>query len=432
MELSRGRRGGDGGMTPFSYLCSTCRCRRFKTAYMMNKYTLTEVNDRKSRKEFLILPVYLYRNEKNWIRPLDKDVEDVFDPETNKAFRSGECIRWILLDEKGKTIGRVAAFYDRKLADKNDQPTGGMGFFECINDREAAFMLFDACREWLREKGMEAMDGPVNFGDRDRWWGLLVDGFFEPNYRVNWNFSYYREMFEAYGFKTYFEQYTFKRSIGVDGIHPALLEKAERVFANPDYSFRHINKKDLARAAEEFRIIYNQAWASYPGAKQISKVHAMALLKSFKPVMDERLMWFAYYKDEPIGFYIMIPEINQIVKYLNGRMDIVGKIKFLYHTWVKTCKKANGVIFGVVPKFQGKGIEGGMIKAFANIALKPGFPYNDIELNWIGDFNPAMLKLADQLAFRVRKTHLTMRYLFDREKEFKRQEAIKRREAPPA
>ena len=386
----------------------------------MEKYLLAEVNDKETRREFLMLPVRLYRDEKNWIRPLDNDVEKVFDRDINKSFRNGECIRWILRDAGGLTIGRVAAFYDKKIAKNNPQPTGGMGFFECINDREAAFTLFDACREWLKGKNMEAMDGPVNFGDRDRWWGLLVDGFTEPNYCMPWNFLHYKDLFEEYGFKDYFNQFTFRRHIGIDGVHPVIMEKAERVYRNPEYSFRHVNKRNLDKAADDFRIVYNQAWAKFSGVKEITKTHARALLTSFKPIMDERLIWFAYHKDEPIGFFIMIPEINQIIKHLDGRLDWIGKAKFFYHKLRKTCHKVYGVIFGVVPGFQGKGIDGGMIKAFADLALKPGFQYNDLELNWIGDFNPAMIKLANQLGFKMIKTHVTYRYLFDREKEFKR------------
>src|SRR5688572_21106005 len=119
----------------------------------------------KDIQEFLMFPVRLYKNEPAWIRPLDKDIENVFDAEANKAFKHGECIRWILQDDSGNTIGRVAAFVNKKLVHKgNDQPTGGMGFFECINDKEAAFLLLDTCKQWLQSKGMEAMDGPINFG----------------------------------------------------------------------------------------------------------------------------------------------------------------------------------------------------------------------------------------------------------------------------
>src|SRR5687768_7190333 len=99
-------------------------------------------------KEFLLLPTRLYKNEPHWIRPIDADIESVFDTEKNKTFRHGECIRWILKNDQDQTIGRVAAFVNQKTSKKgNDQPTGGMGFFECINDQPAAFMLFDTCKD---------------------------------------------------------------------------------------------------------------------------------------------------------------------------------------------------------------------------------------------------------------------------------------------
>src|SRR5690606_31426253 len=113
---------------------------------------LTEVTTPQHIREFLMLPVRLYRNVPQWIRPLDADIESVFDRERNKAFRHGECIRWILTDDAGRTIGRIAAFVNEKTSMKgNEQPTGGMGFFECIEDREAAFMMFDACKKWLQD-----------------------------------------------------------------------------------------------------------------------------------------------------------------------------------------------------------------------------------------------------------------------------------------
>ena len=125
---------------------------------------IIEVQEKKTAKEFLRFPIKLYKDEPNWIRPLDKDVEGVFDPEKNKTFRNGECIRWILTNDQGETIGRIAAFVNKKTVNKdNDQPTGGVGFFECINDQEAANLLFDTAKKWLEEKGMEAMDGPINF-----------------------------------------------------------------------------------------------------------------------------------------------------------------------------------------------------------------------------------------------------------------------------
>ncbi len=171
---------------------------------------LIEVNTTSLENEFILFPVRLYKNEQNWIRPLDKDIRDIFDINKNKLFKQGgKCIRWILKDVEGVTIGRVAAFINPKANKKEEVPTGGVGFFECIEDQEAANTLFDAGKRWLEAQGIEAMDGSVNFGERDKWWGVLVDGFSEPNYCMPWNFPYYTSLFENYGFQLYFKQFTY-------------------------------------------------------------------------------------------------------------------------------------------------------------------------------------------------------------------------------
>lgn len=379
-------------------------------------YILTEVNNLHTHKQFLSVPLSLYRDDKHWIRPLDEDIESVFDPKKNKHFRQGEAIRWILTDEQGTAIGRVAAFIHysevEKEKKKNRLAAGGMGFFECINNHEAAFTLFDACKEWLLNRGMAAMDGPVNFGERDRWWGLLTQGFTEPNYCMPYNPTYYQELFEAYGFQIYFKQYTYYRSLKHGGVNPIVLEKAQRLLRQPEYHFCHIRKKELEKFTEDFRTVYNKAWIRITGIR-MSKIQANAMMKQMKPILDERLMWFGYYNNEPVSFYIMIPEMNQLIKHLNGKLNILGKIKLFYHLKIKKIDKALGMIFGVVPEHQGKGVEAAMVEAFSHVAWAPGFPYDDFEMNWIGDFNPSMMRVAEQVGGKINKTHHTYRKIFD-------------------
>jgi len=388
------------------------------------QYRIIEVKDKKAKKEFLLFQVKLYKKDKSYIRPLNNEVEKVFNPKQNKLFRQGECIRWILADETGKTIGRVAAFVDRKSAEKNDQPTGGMGFFDCINNNEAAFALFDACREWLKNKSMEAMDGPINFGERDRWWGCLAEGFSFPNYCNNYNFPYYKDLFEAYGFQDYFRQITYHTPIKNDRMNPVIREKAMRLATNPDYTFKHVEKGNSDNYTKDFSIIYNKAWAKFPGVKALSEVQVKVMFKSMKPIMDEKLLWFGYYKNEPIACFLMIPEINEIVKHLNGNFNILGKLKFMYYKWRGVCFKSFGIVFGVVPEQHRKGVEGALIIAYAKVAQARDFPYEELEMNWIGDFNPAMMHLVEEVGGRPAKIHITFRYLFDRTKEFKRCEKV--------
>lgn len=384
-------------------------------------YRIAVLSSKKDIRDFHDLPATLNNGDRNWIKPLYKDIESVFHPSTNTLFRTGEAVRWILRDENGTPVGRVAAFYSKKIASANGSHVGGMGFFECINDHEAAKMLFDACRDWLAEKDMTVMEGPVNFGDRDRWWGLLVDGFMPPNYCMPYNPPYYRELFEAYGFRNYFEQYTYQMPVDDSRLSSVIREKAERVFANPDYTFRYMTMKEMRDIARNFMIVYNKGWARFPGVKTISEGHARLILKSIRPVLDEKLLWFGFYRDEPVCFFLMLPEINQIVRHLNGKLNHVGRLKFLWYRHVKKeLTKAFGLIFGIVPDHQRKGVEGALIISFAKLAMSDKFPYRELEFNWIGDFNPSMMHLLDQIGAKIIKTHITYRYLFDRNAPFER------------
>jgi hypothetical protein len=382
---------------------------------------LIEVTTKEHINEFLNFPVRLYKNEPHWIRPLDKDIESVFDKEKNKTFRHGECTRWILVDDKNETIGRVAAFVNNKTVNKaNDQPTGGLGFFDCINDQAAAFFMFDACKEWLKSKGMEAMDGPINFGARDRWWGLLIEGFDrDPNYQCNYNFPYYKNFFEAYGFQVYFYQLTFWRTV-MGPLSPRLHEKAQIMAKNPDYEFRHLKKSEVDKLADYLLEVYNKAWAKRGDNPELTAAQAKLIVKQMKPIMDLKLLYFGFYKGTPISFFLSLPEINQIFKHLNGKLDLIGKIKFLWHQLRKTNRKAFGILFGVVPEHQGKGCDGAMVLASRKVLQDEYKRYDEYEMNWIGDFNPRMINVVEQVGADVCKRHATYRKLFDETKPFKR------------
>jgi GNAT superfamily N-acetyltransferase len=380
---------------------------------------LVEVRTKNLAKEFLLVNVEINKNNPNYIRPMDKDINDVFNPQKNKAFRFGEAARWILKSDDGKLIGRIAAFTNKKYRSKGDDvPVGGIGFFDCINDQWAADMLFDVARHWLSQKGMGAMDGPINFGERDRWWGLLVEGFQPPVYCLNYNPPYYKELFENYGFKNYYNQYCF----GIDPtkeINQKIMNRHVQVSANPAISARHIKKNQLEKYAADFTIVYNKAWAGHGGLKELKKEQVLAMFKKMKPVMDEKIIWFAYHHEEPIGIFANIPDLNQWFKYLNGKFDFWHKLKFLWIKMTKPNTKFTGLVFGIVPEFQGKGIDSYLINE-AKLVIQPLQQYKEYELQWIGDFNPKMINVAETFGdtFRSRKL-ITYRYLFDRTKEFK-------------
>jgi hypothetical protein len=379
---------------------------------------LKVVNDTASRKAFLKLPYKIYKDEPAWIAPLEKDIENIFDPTHNPAFADGECIRWILTDDKDKVIGRVAAFYNkRNLQSQNDYPAGGMGFFECINDEQAAFALFDACREWLVTKEMLAMDGPVNFGERDKFWGLLVKGFDEPSYQEPYNTAYYEAFFEKYGFREYFQQHTYrmrKETFAIDR-----LEKiTQRVIRNTSYTFSHFESAKLDKYVHDFATIYNAAWSKFENFKPVTDKEIKAIFKELKPILVEEFIWYAYVGGEPAGFIVMMPDVNQIFKYVNGKLDIFGKLKFLYYKATKPMTKIKGLVFGIAPQYQNLGLDAALVYHFHKEAAQKA-QYTIAEISWVGGFNPKMQSLMKGMNGEVSKVHITYRKLFDENLPFK-------------
>ena len=385
---------------------------------------LVPVASMADEKRFIEFPVFLYRNHRTWIRPLDADIQAVFDPEANKAFEHGDCRRW-LLEDNGRTIGRIAAFTNHHTGGSGKGAlSAGIGFFDCVDDQKAANLLFDAARDWLSSKGATYMDGPVNFGRRDKWWGLLTKGFdLEPNYQCNYNFPYYQGLFETYGFQTYYEQFTFLKQIQ-EPLSRRLEYKAELVSANPAYTFEHLKISELDRFTADIIEVYNKAWVKHEGVQRLSMEQGKAIIERLKPVMDEKIIWVAYHSGDPVAIFVCIPEVNELLKYVDGKLNLLGKLKFFWKKKTSRNRKILGMVFGVVPEHQGKGVDGAIIHKMKK-ELSTSKKYETIEMNGIGDFNPKMIMVVRQVGGAVCKVHTTYRYLFDRNQPFERMKPIR-------
>ncbi|MGB5005483.1 MAG: hypothetical protein WBO39_00995 [Ferruginibacter sp.] len=379
------------------------------------------VTDNITATEFIQTSVVILKNDPSWVRPLDKDINEVFDKTKNKAFRFGEITRWILKDDSGNLIGRIAAFINKKYKSKGDDvPVGGIGFFECINNQEAADLLFDNAKQWLIQKGMEAMDGPINFGERDRWWGLITKGFTPPLYCMNYNPPYYVTLFENYGFKLFYNQVCFAMEAQKQ-IAQKTRDRHKVLDADPDISCETIKKNNLEKYANDFVEVYNKAWAGHGGLKQMNKDQVLLMFKTMKPVMDESITYFAYHKGTAIGMFINMPDINQYFKHMNGKFGLLQKLEFLWRQKFRPARKFVGLVFGIVPEWQGKGIDSYIIGECQKLVQVPPYLYQEYEIQWIGDFNPKMINVAESFGDTYRSRNLvTYRYLFDRTKEFKR------------
>ncbi|MDB5209602.1 MAG: hypothetical protein JWQ30_429 [Sediminibacterium sp.] len=381
---------------------------------------LVEVTDKQTAKDFLTVNALLNKSNPNYIRPLDNEVNDVFDPAKNKNYKYGETKRWVAMDDDGELIGRIAAFTNSKYINKGTEfKTGGIGFFDCINDQALANVLFDTAKEWLQNKGMQAMDGPINFGDRDKWWGLMVEGFDdEPMYGMSFNPPYYESLFNNYGFQNYYNQYYYSMKVD-DPLPPRFPERHAKFKAKPGYVAKHVDLKHLEKYAGDFATVYNAAWAQHGEAKEITKESVIKLFKTMKPIMDERLVWFAYYKEEPIAMFINIPDVNQYFKHFNGKFGLLEKLRLLWMKKTGYNKRLTGLAFGVVPKYQALGIDSFMIYECGLLVQNKGW-YTQYEMGWAGEWNPKMINIYKSLNGVQSRRMITFRYLFDRGREFER------------
>ena len=377
------------------------------------------VHSRKDERAFLDFPRKLYRNDPNHVVMFDSEVRNAFNRKVNPYFNHGDAVRWIVRNDRGETTGRIAAFYDTSKDEADYVRSGGCGFFECIHDQQVAFLLFDTAKAWLQEHGYEAMTGPINFGENDSNWGCLVQGFIPQGLGMNYNLPYYKELFESYGFQLYYRQLSFHLDI-VKPFPERFWKIAEWINNRKGFTYRHYDPKETARFVDDIVYIYNQAWSQL--RKDYTPMDPASLydeLRKIKMILDPEMVWFAYHNDEPISFFMFLPDANQIFRHLNGKLHLINKLRFLYQIRKKTITRARGTAAGVIPRFQNSGVESGIFYELRKVMdTKP--QYTEFELSWVGDFNPKMISLYQNTGAVHAKTHHTYRYLFDRKKPFQR------------
>ncbi|WP_286756423.1 hypothetical protein [Roseivirga sp. UBA838] len=369
---------------------------------------LIEVKNRSEELAFLDVARELYKNDPEWVCPLDTDIEAVFNPEKNTYYQHGEATRWILKNSSGKLIGRVAAFINEKKANYNNKRIGGIGFFESINDETASKMLLDAAIGWLKERKVTTVDGPINFGENDQYWGLLVEGFTQPSYGMAYNHPYYKQLLESYGFQKKMEQITNEFTLE-NGLSPRFVKIAEYVMQRrPNLEIREFKPTLIDGFAEDFMNIYNSAWAEFENFTPIKKEYVIETFRKIKPIVDPGLVQFAYVDGEPAAFVMCLPDVNQIFKKFNGKLNLWNKLRFVWLKKTKYITRVRVVVMGSKPKFQNMGLESVLTYCCFKHTIT-NTNVNEIELSWVGDFNEKMLAIHRGLGAKPSKKHITYR-----------------------
>jgi hypothetical protein len=374
---------------------------------MSKSYQLQRVTD---FKHFHAVLDEVYRGNKQYIYPLRTDIEGIL-TDKNSAYAEDNLRLWVVLEDDNRPVGRIAAFIDKSRNEELELPVGGIGFFESIEDDQVAELLFSTAEDWLRDEGMQAVDGPINFGERDKFWGLLTQGFYRPIYQETYNPPYYQRMFEDRGYNPH-EQCLTMRGVVADFPAEKLGVLSDRVKERYGLYTKQIDKNNLGQSAHDFAHAYNSAFSHWPYFKPLTGEDILPTFKQMKPIMDPHLTSLAYDKDgQPIGMAGLIPDINCFMKDVNGKMDWKGLPRFLWRLkFQKHPRNCKGVAFGIVSDYQRMGVYPLMVDAMfqsGNQHNKKTYKY--VDLATIRGHNEVMVKTCQKMNTKVDRVHIAYR-----------------------
>jgi len=361
------------------------------------------VENEHDRMKFIRFPWEIYKGDKYWVPPLIFDVRKNLNVTKNPFFRHAEMDLFLAEDE-GKIVGRIAAIKNDNHNNFHNDKTGFFGFFETIDNSEVSDLLLDTACRWCSEKGMDEIRGPVNPSTNDEC-ALLIDGFdSSPVFLMTYNPPHYRDKIESFGFQKAKDMYAYRipSEVITDEKVMARLERmAKLIKQRSDIVTRNINMKELASEVRKIEEVYNSAWENNWGFVPLTTEEFDYMADSLKMVVDPNMVLFAEVNGKPAGFTLTLPDFNQVLKKMNGRLLPFGFFKLLYYKkkidWLRV------IIMGVRPEYQKRGIDSVFYLETIRNGNKGG--YGGAEISWVLEDNMAMRQTAEKLGARIYKTY---------------------------
>ncbi len=371
------------------------------------KLEVRPVASRRDLARFIKLPWRLYRNETRWIPPLVSERRKFLDRENNPFFEHAEA-EYFLAWRDGKPVGRISAHHDDRLNEFQSQNWGLFGFFESERDPEVARALLEAAAKWNAARGRREMLGPMDFTTNDEC-GLLVEGYDRPPLVLQpWHPPYYQELLEgSCGLDKMMDLYMWQLRLDEvedkGGFHPFIYAAAEKVVSEHGVTIRHMRKRDFEAELQRFMDVYNAAWETNWGFVPLTEKEVRYYAADLKPILDERWAMIAERDGEVLGAALSLPDINQCLKHMNGRLLPVGWAKFLYHR--RKIDRIRVFALGVKPEYQDLGIAA----AFYVKHLEQADPEHKSvwwgEMGWILETNEAMNRAMEGMGGKVVKRY---------------------------
>lgn len=347
---------------------------------------IVEITNKKELKEFVTFPLSLYKNDPFYASPLIKEmIEHLTDK--NPFFKKAK-VKFFIAYKNGKTAGRIAGIVNHAHLEFHRDDTGFFGLFECINDKDVAFNLFDSVKQFLNEHNLKIMRGPMNLSTNEEC-GFLYEGFETPSmFMIPYNPPYYNKLAEAYGMKKVKDLYCYLTDVPSE--LPSKIERIARFAEKQGISVRTVNLKNLREELYAFMEVYNEAWRENWGFIPITKEEIDYMAEKLKRVAFPELVIVAQKDSEPVGFFGAIPDFNEILRKLKGKFTPLTIAKALYYR--KKIKSIRLLLFGVKRDFRHKGVESIMLREAFKGAIK--YKFKKVEFSWILEDNYDTINLT--------------------------------------
>jgi hypothetical protein len=363
------------------------------------KLEIVRIDGRRQRREFILFPFRLYRRDSSWVPPLIGEERKFLQPRSN-PFLKDNRVELFLCRRGGETVGRIAAVLNRDHQRQHQDRCGFFGMFECVHDPQVAERLLQAAAAWLKNNGADTLRGPTNFS-LNGIAGLLTDGFDQPPaVMMAYNPPYYKELLEGRGFRQvmrFFAYEVSKRTIRF----PRAVERLQERLRDKGIRFRTM---DFSRAERDMAIligIFNQAWAENWGFVPATLAEAMDDLKKMRQISRNDLILFAEKEGRPVGFSLSLPDINQALRPLNGRLFPFNWLRLLRN--LRRIDRIRVTLMGVLKEYRHLGIDLAFYKMTAENAYKHGI--FKAEMSWILESNEAMNRVLRHINAEVTKTY---------------------------
>jgi GNAT superfamily N-acetyltransferase len=362
-----------------------------------------EVSGGRELKQFIDLPFRLHANHPLWVPPLKLERRLFLNRRMNAFFSHGEA-EYFLARRDGRVVGRVSAQVNHAFNDYQDKRWGWFGFLEFEDDPEALAALLDAAAAWLRARGMERMLGPASFAMNDES-GVLIEGFdLRPMILQPWNPPYYPQRLEQAGMVKAMDLLMWNLEVSDrDRVLPVIFELAEKVQSEHGIRVRPMRRRQLRKDMDSFAEVYNSAWSKNWDFVPYSKKDLDAYAQELQLVFDKHWFMIAEREDtgEVVGMAITVPDVNQVLARMNGRLLPLGWWRFLNKG--RIIDRVRVGFLGVKPEYQHTGVAAKLyVEQFNAAAVRP---QSGGEMGWILETNTAMNRGMEAMGGRIVKRY---------------------------